>query len=137
MLAAGAAALVLAASACGGGDEPPPARQPAGTVALNGEVANDRGSLDVGSGGEVVIEAGDHYFEPTVLTGPAALDRQVQVRNVGAVPHNISFPDLGIDQDLEPGAEATLALTFPESGSTVFFCRFHRGQGMLGALVAT
>lgn len=137
LAARAAATLLLAASACGGGGDPPPARQPAGTVALDGEVANDRGSLHVGPGGDVVVEAGDYFFGPTVVTGPAALDREVEVRNVGTVRHNISFGELGIDQDLEPGAEATLALTFPEAGSTVFFCKFHRGRGMLGALVAT
>ncbi len=84
-----------------------------------------------------MVEAGEYFFGPTVLTGAAALDRDVEVRNVGSVRHNITFPELGIDQDLEPGGGATLALTFPEAGSMVFFCKFHRERGMLGALVAT
>ncbi|HEX2030958.1 MAG TPA: cupredoxin domain-containing protein [Actinomycetota bacterium] len=132
-----AAAILLVASACRGGEDPAPARQPAGTVAVDGEVANDRGSLHVGPGGEVVVEAGDYFFAPTVLTGAVGLDRDVEVRNVGSVRHNISIPGLRIDEDLEPGAATTLVVAFPESGSTVFFCRFHRARGMLGALVAT
>ncbi len=30
-----------------------------------------------------------------------------------------------------------IELAFPDTGTSVFFCRYHRSRGMLGALVAT
>lgn len=131
-----ALALLLVATACGGDEDPAPAPQPPNTVALDGEVANDRGSAHVDAEGEAALETGEFFFAPTVLTGAADLDAVLEVRNGGAVRHNLTLPELGIDEDLDPGAAATIAVTFPRSGSTLFFCRFHRDRGMLGTLVA-
>ena len=41
-----------------------------------------------------------------------------------------------IDQEIEPGKKAEVEVTVPSSGDLNFYCRFHRGQGMQGALIA-
>jgi plastocyanin len=35
---------------------------------------------------------------------------------------------------LTPGTQQTVTVTFPNSGSTEFFCRFHESMGMTGEL---
>ena len=42
--------------------------------------------------------------------------------------------DQGIDQDVEDGAKADVTVTFPDSGTLVFFCKYHQNMGMRGAL---
>jgi plastocyanin len=40
-----------------------------------------------------------------------------------------------VDEELPSGADGiAIDVTFPESGFQVFYCSFHRSQGMIGAL---
>jgi plastocyanin len=58
----------------------------------------------------------------------------VHLENEGDAEHNFSLSDQGIDQDVEAGEEAEVNLTFPDSGTLVFFCKYHQDMGMRGAL---
>jgi plastocyanin len=128
-------ALILA-TGCSGDDEEGRPVQPANTVVLNGRVANDHGSDAVSASGErVTIEAGDFYFEPTVLTGPAGEAVVLEVVSGGQSVHNLTVDE--VDQDMAAGESVDVELTFPDSGTLVFVCKYHQDRGMAGALVAT
>src|SRR5262245_33998323 len=121
-------ALMLVAASCGGGDEE------GGTITVDGEKANDHGSQDVSDESELDLELDDFYFDPTVLTGTAGETLTLHLENEGSTEHNFSVTDQGLDQDVEDGGNADVTVTFPDSGSLVFFCKYHQNMGMRGAL---
>lgn len=121
-------ALMLVAASCGGNEEE------GGTITVGSEQANDHGSQDVSGEGELDLELDDFYFAPTVLTGAAGQTLMLHLANEGSTEHNFSLSDQGIDQDVEDGGNADVTVTFPESGTLVFFCKYHQDMGMRGAL---
>jgi len=120
-------ALMLVAAACGGDEG-------GGSITVSGEKANDHGSQDVSGETEVDLELDNFYFAPTVLTGSAGETLTVHLENEGDAEHNFSLSNQGIDQDVEPGQKAEVSVTFPDSGTLVFFCKYHQDMGMRGAL---
>jgi len=121
-------ALMLMAASCGGGDEE------GGTSTVGGEKANDHGSQDVSGESELDLELDDFYFKPTVINGTAGEKLTLHLENEGSTEHNFSVTDQGIDKDVEDGAKAEVTVTFPDSGTLVFFCKYHQNMGMRGAL---
>jgi len=121
-------ALMLVAASCGGGDEE------GGTISVGGEQANDHGSQDVSGENELDLELDDFYFEPTVINGTAGEKLTLHLENEGSTEHNFSVTDQAIDQDVEEGEKADVTVTFPDSGTLVFFCKYHQNMGMRGAL---
>ena len=119
--------LGLVAAACGGDDE-------GGSITIGGESANDHGSEDVSGESSLAFEMDDFYFEPTVLQGVAGQTLTLDVENEGENAHTFTSDELGVDQEVGPGEEAEIEVTFPDSGQVVFHCRFHESQGMVGAL---
>ena len=105
-----------------------------GTKEIAGEEAVYHGTQDVTGMAEFELEADDSYFGPTVLEGEAGQTLRVALHNEGDASHTFTIDESGIDEEIQPGAEATVDVTFPQSGALVFYCRFHRGGGMLGAL---
>jgi hypothetical protein len=115
-------------------------------VVLNGRVANDHGSESLEPGESPEVVAGDYYFEPTVMIGPAGgpsdiaalqgTQVEVIVGSESGTDHNISIDGQDIDVDIAPGETARLVVTFPDSGTLVFVCKYHEDRGMAGALVA-
>jgi plastocyanin len=120
--------LMLVAASCGGGDEG------GGTLTVGGEKANDHGSKDVSGESELDMELDDFYFSPTVVTGSAGATITLHLENEGTTEHNFSLTDQGIDQDVEAGEKAEVSLTVPDSGTLVFFCKYHQDMGMRGAI---
>jgi plastocyanin len=133
---------VLLASGCGGGSDgggSEASKEAGGTITLEGTPANDHGTKQVGSTAQV--ELGDYYFEPTILVGSPGAKVTLELVNNGDLEHNINadIPQEGaavpLDQDVRSGGgKETVTLTFPESGQLVFFCKYHEGDGMVGAL---
>jgi plastocyanin len=121
--------LALVATACGGGDD-----EERGTTIVGGENANDHGSQDVAGDNELDLELDDFYFEPTVLSGSSGETLTLHLENEGSTEHNFSVTDQGIDQDVEQGEDAQVSVTFPDSGTLVFFCKYHQDMGMRGGL---
>ena len=105
-----------------------------GTLTVDGLTLNDHGTKDVSGGGSVKVEVDSFYFNPTVFTGHAGDKLTLQLSNESSVPHNFSLTDQSVDQDIQPGGKVTVTVTFPQSGSVVFFCKFHQASGMRGAL---
>jgi plastocyanin len=125
----GIASIVLVAS-CGGGDDE---SSEGGTTTVGDVSANNHGAKDVSGESKVEVELDDDYFEPTVLEGTPGQRITLELKNEGGSEHNLTIGELMIDQDVEPGDEAEVEVTFPDSGTLTFFCKYHRGQGMAGA----
>ncbi|HET7869975.1 MAG TPA: cupredoxin domain-containing protein [Actinomycetota bacterium] len=126
--------LALAATACGkeNGTE-----EDGGTITIAGQKANDHGMKDVSGESSVELEQDNFYFEPTVLEGTPGQKLTIELSNEGSALHNFSIPDQSIDQDVQPDAKGEVTVTFPDSGTLVFFCKYHQSQGMVGALEAS
>jgi plastocyanin len=126
-IAPGMLALALLLVACGGEEE-------GGTITLGGETANDHGTEDVSGESSLEFELDDFYFEPTVLQGEAGQTLTLEAFNEGDEAHTFTSEGLGVDEEVEPGGETSIEVTFPASGQVVFVCRFHESQGMRGAI---
>ncbi|MGH2709977.1 MAG: cupredoxin domain-containing protein [Actinomycetota bacterium] len=118
----------------GGQEDQGEGHEEQGTKMIAGEQATYHGDADVRGSSEFEIEADDFYFGPTVLEGEAGQTLSLALHNEGGAAHTFTIDEAGIDEELQPDAEATVGVTFPASGALVFYCRFHRGSGMLGAL---
>ncbi len=80
------------------------------------------------------IDAQDFFFSPNVLTGSAGQQLTLTIDNQGAATHTFTIASEHIDVTLAPGTQQTVKVTFPNSGSTEFLCRFHESMGMTGEL---
>lgn len=122
--------LALVATACGkSGNE-----GGGGTTTIAGQKANDHGTKDVSGESSVELEQDNFYFEPTVLKGTPGQKLTIELSNEGSALHNFSIPDQNIDQDVQPDTKGEVTVTFPDSGTLGFFCKYHQSQGMVGAL---
>ncbi len=86
------------------------------------------------SGSQLSIEASDFFFSPTCVTGVPGGTVTLTVHNTGQVLHNVSISSLHIDQDVAAGQTITVQVRMG-SAPLVFFCKYHRSSGMLGALL--
>jgi len=133
--------LAMIGAACGNSTNEPSAggstgsgESEGGAMTIGSEQANDHGSKDVSGMDELELEQDNFYFEPTVLKGSPGQSLRVELSNESTPEHNCSIDAQSIDQDVEGGENATVTVTFPTSGSVVFYCKYHRGSGMVGEL---
>jgi plastocyanin len=105
-----------------------------GTITIAGQKANDHGTKDVSGASSVEVEQDNFYFNPTILKGTAGQKVTLDLSNEGSALHNFSITDQGIDQDVQSGKKAEVTVSFPQSGTLVFFCKYHQTLGMVGAL---
>jgi plastocyanin len=141
-----AACLALLAAACGDddegnasgttGSEESGSEETSGTtpVSLEGEV-NDHGTETVeGQEATLDLEADDFYFGPTFVQAEPGATITVEIENEGDATHTFTIDDQDIDETIDPGASVEVEVTAPDSDFVEFYCRFHRGQGMHGAI---
>jgi hypothetical protein len=57
--------------------------------------------------------------------------------NTSKSEHNFSVPSESVSMDIPPGATRTVKVQVPGTGGVEFLCRYHRAQGMIGALAAS
>jgi plastocyanin len=126
---------VLVAAGCGGGDGG--SSSEGGSTTVAGLEANDHGTMDVSGKDEAKLELDDDYFEPTVLKGTPGQKLKLELENEGQREHNLTSTDMSIDQDVEPGESAEVNITFPDSGTVSFFCKYHKSSGMAGAFASS
>ena len=129
------AGAVLVLSGCGkkeegtpaGGGSASPSVTPseATTPLSNGEVAAFHGLQDVSGKASVELELDDFYFGPTVLVGKGGQSLKLELFNEGSNAHTFTLKAQGVDQTVDPGKTAEVAVTFPQSGSATFACTFH------------
>jgi len=105
-----------------------------GQIDAAGVQANDHGSKS--ASGETKVELDDYYFEPTVLKGSPGQKVTLELENEGSAEHTFTVDSQGVDQELQPGDDAKVTVTIPKSGAISFYCKFHKSEGMAGALVA-
>lgn len=127
---------VLVAAGCGGGDSGSSSDE-GGSTTVAGLEANDHGTMDVSGKDEAKLELDDDYFEPTVLKGTPGQKLKLELENEGQSEHNLTSTDMSIDQDVEPGESAEVNITFPDSGTVSFFCKYHKSSGMAGAFASS
>jgi plastocyanin len=143
LMFAALALAVVAAAGCGGssgGSNAGSTSEPSGSGGGGGQInaagvqANNHGSKS--ASGETKVELDDYYFEPTVLKGSPGQKVTLELENEGSAEHSFTVDAQGIDKELQPGDEAKVAVTIPKSGAVSFYCKFHKNEGMAGALVA-
>lgn len=117
--------LMLIAASCSNDDTSSPAE--GGTP--TGEEATDVSGMT-----ELDMEVDSFYFEPAVLQGTAGQTLSIHLGNESDVSHTFTIDEQSIDEELAGGASADVEVTFPDSGSVTFFCRFHESSGMVGEL---
>ena len=103
-----------------------------GQKTIAGVKANDHGTKTVAK--ETEVELDDYYFEPTVIQGKAGQKVTLELKNEGKVEHSFVIDSQNIDQTIQPGEDAKVTVTIPSSGSVSFYCKFHKSEGMAGAL---
>ena len=121
-----------------GGEDAGEGHAAQGTKEIGGFEATYHGSAEVAGMPGFELELDDSYFGPTVLQGEPGQSLTLSLHNEGKLPHTFTIdgvvPEI-VDEQLQPGDKGvTTEVTFPESGTTAFYCRFHRDQGMVGAL---
>ena len=136
---AAAVFLLVGAAACGGGGYGGSDKsEEGGTTTIGGVQAESHGTKDVsGKTGKVEIEMYDNYFEPTILKGKPGQKVTLELKNEGKAAHTLTISEQSIDQEVQPGDEAEVDITFPQSGELTFVCKFHQSSGMVGALEAS
>lgn len=117
------------ASASASGSASGPAEAP---VALPGKV-NDKGTGEV-KDGKLDVELDDFYFRPTFIRAEPGEKVTLTLHNRSDRAHTFTAGAVGVDTEVGPGDTATVALSLPARGAIAFACRFHRSQGMRGAL---
>lgn len=133
-------ALALVAAACGNNDNSSSAgsssggEKEGGKVTIAGQSANNHGTEDVSGSSTVKLEQDDFYFDPTILKGTPGQAVTLHIENEGSTTHNFSITDQNVDVDVDAGKDADVKVKFPQSGTLVFFCKFHQSMGMLGGL---
>ena len=80
------------------------------------------------------LEVDNFYFEPTVIKGTAGAQITLKLTNDASALHNFTLTDQAIDQDVPPGQSVEVTVTFPQSGFSEFFCKYHKASGMVGEL---
>ena len=131
-----AAALSLfAVAGCGGYGGGSKDSEEDTTTTIAGTQAESHGTKDVSDeSGKVEIELYDNYFEPTVLKGTPGQKVELELKNEGETAHTFTISKQSVDKEIQPGDETETDVTFPQSGQLEFVCKFHQGEGMIGAL---
>jgi plastocyanin len=132
--AAVALVLGLVATACSEGRKQEPQATDGDTIVVAGENANNHGTEDVEGVSDFEVEMDNFYFRPTVLSGSAGQTINLELLNNGGSPHTFTIDAAQVDIEVQPGLNATTKVSFPESGTILFYCRFHAGGGMRGGL---
>ena len=127
---------------------PPPSPAPSAAVqratplppiALPYEVNDDANVNDLGRGARFSLDvsAANFHFTPTFIQAVPGARVTVSITNTGTLTHTFTVDALGIDVVLAKGKSGTATVTVPASGYVTFYCRFHWGGGMRGAIYAS
>ena len=103
------------------------------------------GSSYAGVGGSSTIVLEDMRFTPNRIDAKVGGPLTLQLMNKGTERHDLNFEALhmpglgGVESIVEPGASATITLTFDQPGTHTFICTLpgHAAAGMTGAAFVT
>ena len=119
-VAAATLAMALAALACGGDDE-----------------AGVDGDATASSPQVVEVTAKDFSFVPAKLRGTVGAPIELTLNNTGQVSHTFTIDEFKVDTEVAAGEETTVTVLPSEPGEFDYYCRFHEGRGMRGAITTT
>jgi len=102
-------------------------------VQLSGKVT-DKGTKDATGASKLEVEADDFYFKPTFIKATPGQKLTLELKNEGSATHTFTSTELSVDKELKPDETATVEITVPSADAVAFFCRFHQGSGMQGAV---
>lgn len=93
-------------------------------VALLGVACGGDGGGDGGDGGGTTdsLTMVDNEFQPPSFT---AASTTLTVANEGEALHSFTLSDAGIDQDVQPGEDASVDLSGLDAGGYDFICKYH------------
>jgi len=135
-----AIAVVLALVGCAGAGAPtwtyaPPAPVPTAAAAGTATAPSGGQAIAGTNAGTIVVEAFDLGFKPAMVMVVAAGIYQVEFKNTGSIPHDLTFAD-GTKLSAEGGKSATDKVTVPKDGLT-FLCSIpgHAAAGMTGTVM--
>jgi uncharacterized cupredoxin-like copper-binding protein len=113
-------------------------RNMAGHMGWN-RTASAPGEPPVAGAPEVLIDAGDLWFEPARVEVEAGSTVNLVLDNTGQVFHDLSIPELDILLEAGAGENASTALSVSEAGRYEFLCTVpgHAAGGMRGEMVVT
>jgi uncharacterized cupredoxin-like copper-binding protein len=83
----------------------------------------------------ITVELQDIKFVPPDITVPANTPTTVTLSNTGAAPHTFTVPDLGIDEELQPGETRDIEIN-AAAGTYNLLCEIpgHEAAGMVGTV---
>jgi plastocyanin len=93
----------------------------------------DKG-LALADGAEMTVNAADFYFQPTCVRAVSGDTLTLRVTNTGAILHNVTIADQGIDIDVAAGDTIEVPVAIGKV-PLVYICKFHRTSGMVGAVL--
>src|SRR6266536_3198383 len=74
----------------------------------------------------------------TTIAGQAVNDHgSKDVSGEGKAEHNLTISGQSVDKNVAAGEEAEVDVTFPQSGTLAFYCKFHQSRGMAGGLTVS
>ena len=117
-------------------DTQPEAPGAAAPVELSGQV-NEEGTADATGDDQLELATADFAFRPTYVKVTSGQTLTIEVVNEGDAPHTFTVDAASVDQQVEPGASASVQLVLPEADAVAFYCRFHKDGGMQGAFYVT
>jgi plastocyanin len=130
VLALSASTLLLGGFSVANASAPAKDKPP---VKISGDV-NNHGTGKV-KGDAVELEAHNFYFDKTFIKGKPGTTVGVTIDNEGSVDHTFTIDAQGVDEQLAPGDSIDVDVKIPKNGKpAAFYCRFHKSQGMQGAL---
>ena len=101
----------------------PPTLAPYATPGGGATEPEEEEGGDTGAGGtEVAISAVDIAFEPKELTIAAGTDVTITITNDGALQHDFTVDDLGVQSDMLNGGDTTTVTINAEPGEYEFHC---------------
>ena len=138
IVVAAVAALIVVATACSSNTSSSSAAT-SGTTSTSSS-ATDTSSASADTPANVVskstfaLSANNFFFSPSALAGSAGQKLTLTVTNAGTVTHTFTIDSEHVDVTLQPGDSQQVDVTFPQSGSVDFYCKFHVSGGMKGTL---
>lgn len=129
LLVTGTIVAALAAAGCGASPASPAASS--APASSSGETASQQVTI-IGNNALKFAPMTVHVHTGKVL---------ITLKDMGAYPHNIVIPGLGITSKTvtgDPGGtKVSFSVTFPHPGRYVFHCQYHASSGMVGAFVVS
>jgi plastocyanin len=81
------------------------------------------------------VEMHDNFFKSKTITGKPGSTVKILLKNEGQNQHNFKIDSqTQANADVKPGANATVSVKIPSSGSVQFYCEYHKGLGMVGTV---